>query len=108
MTNRQGKDRLESLLAIYKKDPGDSFIKYGIALEYLSRKDNLKAEEFFQMILKDDPSYIPAYMQYGIYHSNQNNIDKAKDLFKKGIEIAKKAGDKHAAKEMEDFLDELD
>lgn len=99
--------RLESLLTLFANDPKDSFVKYGIALEYISVKDYPRAEEFFKLILSDDQFYIPAYMQYGQLKSVINQLDEARELFKKGIEIAKKAGDKHAAKEMEDFLDEL-
>lgn len=102
------KTRLESLLDLLEKDPRDSFVKYGIALEYLSVKEYQKAEEYFKLILQDDPSYIPAYLQYGLLKSSQESNSEAKELFLKGIEIAKQAGDKHAAKEMEDFLDELE
>ena len=101
------KDRLESLLALYKKDPGDSFVKYGIALEYLSRKDYIRAEDFFNLIIKDDPNYLPAFMQYAQMKVNQNKIEEAKDLFRKGIIIARETGDKHALNELEEFLDEL-
>lgn len=101
-------DRLEGLLSFYEKDPHDSFVKYGIALEYISRGDIQKAEEFFKLILNSDPEYIPVYMQYAKLKEDQNKIDDARSFYKKGIQIAKKHGDKHAAKEMEDFLDDLE
>ena len=47
-------------------------------------------------------------MQYAQLKEKQNEIGRAKDLYKRGIQIAKETGDKHAAKEMEDFLDELE
>jgi Tfp pilus assembly protein PilF len=108
MANPREQNRLHSLLSLLEKDPNDSFIKYGIALEYLSIKDYSKAEEYLKLLLQNDPDYVPAYMQYAQMKANQNKIDEAKDLFKKGIAAAQKTGDKHAAKEMEEFLDELE
>ena len=108
MTNPRGINRLNSLLSLYEKDPKDSFIKYGIALEYISMKNFSKAEEFLQLLLKDDPKYVSTYMQYAQMKASQNKTEEARDIFKRGILIAKETGDKHAAKEMEDFLDELE
>ncbi len=100
-------NRLEALLNLLSKSPKDSFIQYGIALEYVAKKDNVNAEKYFQALLESDPNYVPAYMQYAILKSNLNEIEAAKQLFSKGIIKAKEAGDKRAASEMEEFLDEL-
>lgn len=102
------KNRLASLLEMYNKDSKDSFVKYGIALEYAALKDYAKAEEFFRLILADDPHYIPAYLQFGQLLANQNKKDEARTVFTAGIEMAKKFSDKHAAAEMEEFLNELE
>jgi tetratricopeptide (TPR) repeat protein len=102
------KDRLESLLELFNKDPRDSFVKYGIGLEYLALKDYAKAEEFFRLILNEDPNYIPAYMQLGQLMANRNKKEEARSIFTAGIEMAKKFSDRHAANEMEDFLNELE
>ena len=101
-------NRLESLLELHVKNPTDSFVMYGIALEYISIKDYAKAEEYCLKLLETDPKYVPVYIQYAKLKEKINNIDDAKKLYLKGIEIAKEVGDKHAAKEMEDFLDELE
>lgn len=100
-------NRLESLLEFYKKDSKDSFVIYGIALEYVSIKNFVKAEEYFGLLLKQDPDYVPAYMQLGILKSNLNKKNEAIKIFKDGIAVADKTGDKHAANEMEEFLNEL-
>jgi len=101
-------NRLESLLNLHKKEPDDSFLLYGIALEYVSLKDFDEAEKYFENLLAKDSKYVPAYMQYAQLMEKQNQIGKAKILYKEGIEIAKETGDSHAAKEMEEFLDELE
>lgn len=101
-------NRLESLLDLHKKDPDDSFLLYGIALEYLSLKDFDKAEEYFKNLLAKDSKYVPAYMQYAQLKEKQNQVGNAKFLYQKGIEVARETGDAHTAKEMEEFLDELE
>lgn len=101
-------NRLESLLNLHKKEPEDSFLMYGIALEYMSQHNFEEAEKYFKNLLSLDANYVPAYMQYAQLKEKQNEIESAKELYKKGIGIAKENGDKHAAKEMEEFLDELE
>ncbi|MCH7972679.1 MAG: hypothetical protein IH949_02100 [Bacteroidetes bacterium] len=101
-------DRLNGLLELYKKEPDDSFLIYGIALEYKSKRNYTEAENYFKLLLEKDPTYVPVYMQFAILKEEINEISKAKELYTEGIKIAKQKGDTHAAQEMEDFLDELD
>jgi Tfp pilus assembly protein PilF len=101
-------DRLKALIDFYNKDPKDSFVIYGIALEYMSLNNYTKAEEFFNNLLTNDPDYVAGYMQYAQMKTNINEINKSKELYKKGIQVAKKVGDNRSAKEMEEFLDELE
>ena len=101
-------NRLESLFNLLKKEPNDSFLLYAVALEYLSAGNYEEAEKYFKSLLTNDSKYVPAYMQYAQLKEKQDEIGSAKDLYKRGIQIAKETGDKHAAKEMEDFLDELE
>lgn len=100
-------ERLEALLRFYEKDPNDSFVIYGLALEYISRKEFDKGEEYLQILIKNDPKYVPAYMQYARLKENLNLIEDAKKLYRMGINAARQVGDKEAVKEMEEFLDEL-
>ena len=100
-------DRLESLLKLLEQDPNDSFLSYGIALEHISASNFVEAERYLSSIIKKDPDYVPAYMQLAHVYENSNLIDKAKNIYKEGIEIARKNNDSHAADEMEDFLNEL-
>lgn len=101
-------DRLSSLLELYEKDPKDSFVAYGIALEYISSENSEKAEEYLTSILQSNPEYVPAYMQLAQIKEKLNSFDEAADFYRKGIKAAKEQGDRHAAKEMEGFLNELE
>lgn len=101
-------NRLNSLLELHKKEPMDSFVTYGIALEYISTKDFLKAEEYLSLLLKNDPNYVPAYMQYAMLNEKTDNIEKAKEIYRKGILVARELKDLKAANEMEEFLNDLE
>ena len=101
-------NRLEGLLKFYEKDPNDPFVLYGLALEYMSENRVEKAEEFFLILLKQHPDYVAAYLQYAQLKEKEYKIDEAKDLYRRGIKAANKSGDIKSAKEMEDFLDELE
>lgn len=102
------KSRLESLLEMLEQQPFDSFLLYGIALEYMAMNDDEKAEEYFKELLEADPGYVPGYMQYASLKINQNEIEDAKFLLRKGIKLAREKNDRHAVNEMEDLLDELE
>lgn len=101
-------NRLNSLLELHKKDSSDSFVTYGIALEYISVKDYQKAEEYLTFLLKNDPKYVPAYMQYAMLKEKMDEIIEAKKIYKKGIIVAKELNDIKAANEMEEFLNDLE
>lgn len=99
--------RLDSLLQLLDKEPNDSFVQYGIALEYLSRDNFKQAEIYLKRILDKDKDYIPAYMMYARLKEKTGNEEEARKIYRDGIEAANKIGDSKAAKEMEEFLDEL-
>jgi len=100
-------DRLNSFLKLIEQDPEDSFLSYGIALEYISKRNFEEAEKYLSSLIKKDAGYVPAYMQLAHVYENLDMIDKAKSIYKNGIEIAREANDFVAANEMEDFLNEL-
>jgi len=100
-------NRLDSLLKLLEKEPEDSFLLYGVPLEYMSANNLEESEKYFIKLINADPDYLATYMQYAGLKEKQNKIDEAKELYKQGIAKAQLAGDNHAATEMEGFLDEL-
>ncbi len=101
-------ERLKSLFELYNKDSNDSFVVYGIALEYISKENYDEAEKYLSELITNDPDYLPAYMQLAQVKENLNKIEEAKDIYGKGIEVAKKNSELHTANEMEEFLNELE
>jgi Flp pilus assembly protein TadD len=55
-----------------------------------------------------DPGYSAAWKSYGKALAGLGKLDKAEEVYRRGIAIAHKKGDKQAAREMEVFLKRLE
>lgn len=100
--------RIEKLKEILGKDPNDSFSRYALALEYMGMSDLQTAIDELQTVVHHDPKYIPAYHQLGQIFGRLNRTQEAKNIYRKGIDIAQQAGDDKEAKEMREELEELE
>ncbi|GAB4152479.1 MAG: hypothetical protein Tsb009_28440 [Planctomycetaceae bacterium] len=98
------RDQLEQLL---KDAPNDVFLNYALAKQHISEGETEKGLEQFDQTLKIDPSYVPAYFQKGQVLAEQGDIQAAKNVLTKGMEVAEKTGDQHALGEMREFLQML-
>ncbi|NBO90960.1 MAG: tetratricopeptide repeat protein [Planctomycetia bacterium] len=98
------KDQIEELL---QDDPENSFLRYGLAMEYVSVGDDAQAVFAFQEVIRRDADYVPAYLQAGRALIRMGRDDEAKEVLRQGISVAQKVGDAHAAGEMSGFLQSL-
>ena len=101
-------DRLSELLNFYKEDPQDAFTVYAIATEYVSRNEDSLAETWFQQLTQDHPDYVGTYYHYGKLMERKGSPEDAGVLYKKGIEVAKAAGDQKNQSELAEALEMLD
>lgn len=104
MTNS---DRLEQLLGYYHEDPNDAFTIYGIAIEY-QLLDRQKAREFFEILLKEHPDYLPTYYHVGHLYEEIEEEDLAIEIYKKGILLAEKQSNSMTLRELQNALNELE
>ncbi|MBI3658567.1 MAG: hypothetical protein HY232_19360 [Acidobacteria bacterium] len=51
--------RLQMLEDFVKRDPRDSFSRYGLAMEYINMKRYEEGIVLFRMLVAQDPEYIP-------------------------------------------------
>ena len=100
--------RLENLLQMLENQPDDSFLLYATALEYLSANEGTRAWGYFEKLLKTHPDYLPTYYQAGIFQMDMGNNDMARELFSKGMELAKSTNDMKTWHELEGMLEEID
>lgn len=104
MSSSKRKQQIEALLA---EDPSDSFLRYGLAMEYASEGNEEEALKQLQDLINQDASYVPAYLQAGQLLMKLDREKEAIATYRLGIAKAKEMGDDHAAGEMERFLDAI-
>jgi cytochrome c-type biogenesis protein CcmH/NrfG len=101
MSGKTRKQQLEEMLA---EDPNDAFLRYGLAMEYVSQSDDEGAVRCFQELLGRDPNYVPAYMQISQALIRLGRTAEARAHLSRGVGVARQQGDAHAADEMQGFL----
>src|SRR5262245_23526673 len=100
--------RLEVIKRYLEEDPSDSFLRYGLALEYLSVNKNEEARIQFETLINDDPDYLAAYYQLGKTYELLGENAKALNSYARGIEVAKTQKNSHTAGELQSAHDALD
>jgi len=101
-------DRLQKLQAMLEREPNDTFLLYGIALEHKKANRVADAVAFFDKVIQLDPGYCYAYHQKGLTHEQAGNIAAAKQAYRDGMAAARKKGDEHARQEIEAALSLLE
>ena len=101
MTGKTRKQQIQEMLA---DDPSDPFLHYGLAMEHVSEGADAEAVRCLQELLRVAPDYVPAYLQAGQALTRLGCPAEARDAFSRGIAVALKQGDRHAAEEMQGFL----
>ncbi len=91
--------RLEKLLEFYEKDQHDPFTLYALALEYVGHEPE-KAAFFFERLLHDFPEYSATYYHAAHFFWEQENWQKAEQVFKRGLEICELQAEQKALSEL--------
>jgi len=104
MSASSRKDQIEAMLA---DDPNDPFLRYGLAMEYVSAGEDETAVRCFRELLALDPAQVPAYMQGGLALTRLGRVEEARELLTRGVAAARQQGNQHAAEEMQGFLANL-
>jgi len=81
-------NRKEFIISELINNPQDPFNQYLLALEYLKENNRGEAISLFNNIYKKSPNYLPLYYTYAINLIELGDVAKAKEIVKKGIELA--------------------
>ena len=104
-------DRIQLLKTYILEEPENPFNYYALGLE-IREKDPLEAAEMFDYVLEKFPNYLPAYFPSAHFFFELNELEKAKQIFEKGIDLALATKEEKALRELrnayQNFLFETD
>lgn len=101
-------NRLEQLYHFLEDRPEDEFLLFAVAKEYEKLENEAKAEEYYLKLYHDHPNYVGTYYHLGKLYERAEDVDRATEIYEKGMEIAKTVGDKHAFGELRGAHEMLD
>ena len=96
--------RIEILQQLLDQNPGSTFARYGLAMEYVKSGDLDRAVSAFEEVTKTDPNYSAAYFHGGQTLEKLGKLDEAREFYRRGIAVTR---DPHARSELEAALDIL-
>jgi tetratricopeptide (TPR) repeat protein len=99
--------RLEMLTQFLEQNPGDAFARYGLAMEYSNAGQTEQALAEFNKLLELHPDYTNGYFMAAQALERAGRTAEAKSMLEKGVEAARRTGNKHALSEMTGMLEEL-
>ena len=99
--------RREKIEAMLADDPGDTFLRYSLAMEFDKEGSHDASLAKFAELTRDDPPYVPAFFMAGQQLVRLSRIDEARAILRNGIADAQTQNDLHAAGEMTEFLASL-
>jgi Tfp pilus assembly protein PilF len=100
-------ERIEKLKLMLAQQPGDSFLQHALALEYIKAGDEGQARFLFEKILKADENYIGSYYHLAGLLERMGETAGAIHWYKKGMQKASDAGDRHAYNELRAAYEEI-
>lgn len=102
--SKDEESKIKQLARQIKNNPGDSFSKFALALEFRKEGEFKKARILFEDILSSDPDYVGVYYHLGkLYEQMQRTTDAAR-LYKKGIAIADEQDETRTKSELQEAL----
>ncbi len=101
-------NRLDTLERLVAQQPNDSFLRYGLAMEYRNAGDLKRAAAEFGRLMQADPDYVPAYFHAGQTLERLGRNEEARRCYQQGIEAAMRKGDRKTRDELQGALDMLE
>jgi tetratricopeptide (TPR) repeat protein len=97
--------RLEILKSMVEQNPGDSFARYGLAMEYGNTGDLAAAVGEFRSLIAMHPDYSAAYYHGGQTLERLGLPAEAREVYLQGIDATARKGDFHTRDEIQAALD---
>ncbi len=101
-------EKIKKLARFIRENPGDSFSKFALALEFLKEGHLKKARILFEDIRNNEPEYDGVYYHLGKLYERQDRLEDALETYKKGIEVAANNENKRNVSELKEALAEAE
>jgi Tfp pilus assembly protein PilF len=108
VTENTSNSRIEMLKQYIAEDPADLFSQYALALEYAKAGNNAEAVKILEVVLEKDTNYLAAYYQLGKLYEQAGSVQKAKEVYEKGVLIAQQQRNMKTLNELRSALDSLE
>ncbi len=99
--------RREKIEALLSQEPGDAFLRYGLAIELDNEGRTQESIELFHGLMRDQPPHVAAFFRGAQLLVRLDRLADARAWLRDGIEEARRQGDAHAAGEMSELLTSL-
>jgi|SRR4051812_21196712 Tfp pilus assembly protein PilF len=97
-------NRLDMLKQMLSENSNNTFARYGLAMELIKTGNFAEAITEFNNLLAQDDAYSAAYYHGGQAYEKLGQIDEARRMYEKGIEVTTRKGDGHTRSELEAAL----
>jgi tetratricopeptide (TPR) repeat protein len=98
---------IHDIEALLESEPDDVFLNFGRAMALVSAGRHEDALRGFERTIGLDRNYVPAHFQRGRLLASLGREKEAREGLEEGIRVARAVGDRHAAGEMEEFIEAL-
>ena len=98
------KSKIKQLAKQIKNNPGDSFSKFALALEFRKQDQHKNARILFEDILESDPDYVGVYYHLGKLYEAHDRLNDAEDLYQRGLPKAEEQNKKRTKQELHEAL----
>ncbi|MHB1922882.1 MAG: hypothetical protein ACYCOO_11675 [Chitinophagaceae bacterium] len=95
-------------MEMLKTTPDDSFLTYALALEYLKLAKEKEAQILLERLAESDPGYLGTYYQLGKILEKRGELEEAKNIYLRGMGIARAGGELHTLQELQSAMEELE
>jgi Tfp pilus assembly protein PilF len=97
----------ENLQLMLERGQDSPLLRFALGQECLKDGDLVTAIDHLRQAVDQNPRYSAAWKALGEAHTQAGTIDRAIDVYERGIAAANAGGDIQAAKEMTVFLKRL-
>jgi len=101
MHDRSRREKIEAMLA---EEPGDTFLRYSLAMELQKEGELERSLACFEELMRSVPPHVPSFFMAGKLLVQMRAVTRARAVLREGIEQARQQGDHHAAGEMSEFV----